>query len=111
MTERQTIMPRARRFPWWVYWVLLALILVLMLAPVASITAAGMIADSAGCRLDEGSPHPCLVNGVDRGETVYTLAMLGWLMLLTVPVGAIALIVWGIVLALHRGAWGRRGSA
>ncbi len=110
MTDTAPVAAR-RPFPWWVYWLLLALILVFMLAPVASVTIAGIVAGGAGCALDEGSVHPCLVNGVDMGETLYTLGVLGWLMLLTLPIGVIALAAWGIVLAIHRSAWGRRGRA
>ena len=37
--------------------------------------------------------HPCLFHGVDLGETLYDMAVVGWFALGTLPVGAIALAV------------------
>ena len=95
------------RFPWWVYWTALAFIVLFTLWPVASIFATAMIAEANGCRVDEGSVHPCMVMGSDWGETLYTMGVLGWLMLVTVPFGLGALIVWLIVLPIHHAAWAR----
>lgn len=97
----------ARRFTWWIYWLPLALILIFALWPVASVATAGWIAEVNGCIVDEGSIHPCIVNGADWGDTLYTLGVLGWFMLATVPMGGIALFVWLFVLIIHRVAFGR----
>lgn len=72
----------------------LLLILALALSPVLSVMTASAIASLAGCRLDEGSVHPCMVAGFDMGETLYTLFVLGWLGLVTLPLGAVALLGW-----------------
>jgi hypothetical protein len=39
---------------------------------------------------------------------LYTLGVLGWLMLVTLPAGLLALLIWFIVLILHRASWRRR---
>jgi len=96
-----------RRFPWWVYWLALAFIVVFALLPVASVATAGWIAEASGCMLDEGSIHPCIINGVDWGPDLYTFGVLGWLMLATLPLGGGAFLVWLLVLVIHRIAFGR----
>ncbi len=80
--------------------VILLLILGWMLWPVASIMIAGSIAEANGCQLDEGSIHPCIVNGTDMGEQLYSMGVMGWFMLVTIPTGVIALAVYGAVLLI-----------
>ena len=77
-------------------------------APVGSVVACGLIANAHGCRVDEGSVHPCVIGGKDYGQLLYTLGVMGWLMLITLPAGASAFATWLIVLVLHRSAWRRR---
>jgi len=77
-------------------------------APVGSVVACGLIANAHGCRVDEGSVHPCVIGGKDYGQLLYTLGVMGWLMLITLPAGALAFATWLIVLVLHRSAWRRR---
>ena len=98
---------RPARFPWWVYWLLLALILAFALAPVISVFVAGWIAETNGCMLNEGDINPCMVGGSDLGPTLYTLFVLGWFALATLPLGGGALIVFLVILIIHRIAWGR----
>jgi hypothetical protein len=108
VSEAQPARPRARRFPWAVYWLVFAILVVLTIWPVISVLVASSIAEANGCALDEGSVHPCLVDGADWGEALYTMAVLGWLMLATLPLGGGALLVWLIILIIHRIAWRRR---
>lgn len=96
------------RFPMGVYWVALAVIVLLAALPVISVVIAGTIADANGCRVDEGSVHPCLVGGTDLGELLYTLGVLGWLMLLSIPAGIAAIGVWAVILLAHRSSWKRK---
>ena len=63
------------------------LILFVACLPLLSVAIAGEIANANNCPLDEGSVHPCIVNGRDMGETLYTMGMMGWFMLVTIPVG------------------------
>ena len=102
---------RAARFPWWVYGLLLAVILLFALAPVISVFVASWLAEANGCVLNEGDSHPCLIGGADWGGTLYTLFVLGWFALATLPLGGGALIVWLTILIIHRIAWGRMQKA
>ena len=96
---------RSRKFPWLVYWIALFLIAAFALAPIGSVIACSVIANANGCRVDEGSVHPCVIHGKDYGELLYTLGVLGWFMLLTIPAGALAFFAWLIILLLHRSAF------
>ncbi len=97
-----------KRFPWIPYWIFLGLILLVALAPVGSVVTCGIIANAHGCRVDEGSVHPCIINGHDYGQLLYTLGVLGWLMLVTLPLGAFGLVLWVLVLVFHRIIWQKR---
>lgn len=81
---------------------LLILILLLILAwtiwPVVLVSVAGSIASANGCELDEGSVHPCIVNGRDMGEQLYGMGVMGWFMLVTLPTGLLALAAYGVIL-------------
>ena len=104
-------LPVRKRFPWIFYWIVLALIVLFALAPMGSVVACGLIADANGCKVDEGSVHPCIINGQDYGHLLYTLGVLGWLMLVTIPGGLVAFVTWLIVLILHRESWRKRFGA
>ena len=100
--------PIRKHFPWIAYWLALGLIILIALAPAGSVAACGLIANANGCKVDEGSVHPCIINGQDYGHLVYTLGILGWLMLVTLPGGLFAFVIWLIILMLHREAWRKR---
>ena len=71
--------------------------------PLMSVVIAGTVASWNGCTLHEGFVNPCVVNGRDIGETLYAMGVMGWFMLATLPLGAIAFVVWTLVwLWLHR---------
>jgi hypothetical protein len=75
-------------------------------APLLSVIWAEAFARRHGCTLHEGFTNPCVVNGHDWGDTLYTAFVAGWLMLLTLPVGAALLLVLIITGGLHM--WRRR---
>jgi hypothetical protein len=104
-------LPRQKRFPWIVYWIVLALIILVGLAPIGSVMACAVIANAHGCKVDEGSVHPCIVNGHDYGHLLYTLGVMGWLMLLTIPAGLFAFAIWLVLLIWHRASWRKRFAA
>ena len=101
-------LPCRKRFPWITYSIILLLIVLVALAPIGSVVACSLIANRYGCHVDEGSVHPCLVDGKDYGPLLYQLGVMGWLMLLTLPAGAIAFCLWLIILFLHHKAWRKR---
>lgn len=73
---------------------LIGLVVVLALSPVFSVIIAGMIASAYGCTLHEGFANPCIISGVDWGETLYAMAVIGWLALATLPIAALLVVVW-----------------
>jgi hypothetical protein len=86
--------------------ILLILVLLLILAwtvwPIVLVSVAGAIASANGCELNEGSVHPCVVNGRDMGEQLYGMGVMGWFMLVTIPTGLLALAAYGAILLV---AW------
>jgi hypothetical protein len=104
-------LPEPKRFPWIIYGIILGLIAVFALAPIGSVLACGWIANTHGCRVDEGSIHPCIIDGKDYGHLLYTLGVMGWLMLVTLPAGALAFGIWVVVLVLHRVRWRKMSMA
>ena len=103
--------PRPKRFPWIPYGIVLFLIVLFAFAPIGSVMLCSVIANANGCKVDEGSVHPCIINGQDYGHLLYTLGVLGWLMLVTLPGGVFAFVIWLIILILHREAWRKRVAA
>lgn len=97
-----------KRFPWIIYSILLVLIMIFALAPVGSVVICSVLASQYGCHVDEGSVHPCLANGKDIGPLLYQLGVLGWLMLVTLPAGAVAFLVWLVILLVHLSSWRKR---
>jgi hypothetical protein len=81
-----------RRYHKWFGLVALLIILV-ALAPMLVSMGAGLYAEHHGCILHEGAISPCVVGNVDVGKTLYSLGMLGWLGIVTLPIGAVALLV------------------
>jgi predicted permease len=67
-----------------------AVIVLVAAAPMISVLISGVIAAALGCPLDEGSPHPCPFMGVDLSEILYSMDVVGWLGLVTLPLGAVA---------------------
>jgi hypothetical protein len=75
----------------------LVLIVVIGALPLISALAASTLAGALGCELNEGSIHPCLLGGTDVGGMLYTMFVLHWFGLMTLPLGGMALVVWLIV--------------
>src|ERR1051326_8165987 len=100
-----------KRFPWIWYLVALFVIVAFAFAPIGSVILCGAIANAYGCKVDEGSVRPCIINGHDYGELLYSLGVMGWLMLVSLPAGFFAFLGWLIFLLLHRAAWRKRVSA
>src|SRR6266478_866651 len=74
-----------KQFPWILYGIALVLIAAFAFAPVGSVMLCAWIANAYGCKVDEGSVHPCIINGHDYGELLYDLGVMGWFMLVTIP--------------------------
>ena len=70
--------------------------------PVLSVLAASLIASWNGCRLHEGFANRCVVYGTDMGGLLYSMGVLGWFMLMTLPIGAMSLIAWTVIWLIMR---------
>jgi hypothetical protein len=97
-----------------IHTLIILFILLIGASPLISALVAGTIAEANGCQLDEGSIHPCVINGTDQGETLYTFGMLGWFAIGTIPlalgVAAIYLVIV-IIVAIIQATRRRRAAA
>ncbi len=84
------IAARRRGFPWLRYLLGFLAIFAFMIAPIVVAVGSGNFAAAHGCQVDEGSVHPCVIGGTDYGKTFYSLGVVGWLMLVTFPLGLVA---------------------
>jgi hypothetical protein len=66
------------------------------LLPILCVLVASAVASACGCTVDEGAVHPCFVFNIDIGTLLYTLGVMGWLGLVTLPTGAIAFVLYTI---------------
>src|SRR5438067_6230163 len=101
---------KPKRFPWLWYLLALLAIVAFAFAPIGSVMVCTVIANANGCKVDEGSADPCIINGHDYGELLYDLGVMGWFMLVTIPGGLVAFASWLILLILHRVAWQKRSA-
>ncbi|MCB9818935.1 hypothetical protein H6788_02020 [Candidatus Nomurabacteria bacterium] len=61
--------------------------------PIISLLTALTVANLGGCALDESSAHPCIIGGIDWGELLSIMGIMGWLALFTVPVGGLVTLI------------------
>lgn len=73
-------------------------------SPILVTALASLVANAAGCELNEGQVHACIIVGRDYGDLLYRMGLFGWVMLFTIPVGEVALAIFGIAL-LARFLW------
>ena len=78
----------------------LAAILLFGALPILTLLIAVLFASAFGCDLNEGMVNPCVVLGVDFGGLLYPMAVGGWFAMFTIPLAALALIVWLIALVV-----------
>ena len=74
--------------------------IVLGISPLALAFLASSFASLNNCQLHEGFANPCHVLGIDIGGFLYSLFVLGWFTLLSIPLGAVGLlisVVWFLV--------------
>jgi hypothetical protein len=77
-------------------------IVFLALAPLLVTFIAGSTAHAFGCQVDEAPDHACRILGLDLGSFLSSLAILGWLAIVTIPVGAILLLSVSIFFAARK---------
>ena len=52
------------------------------------------VAAATGCRVDEGSVHPCIVAGHDIGDALYAGLMMVWAIVLAFPFMIGTVVLW-----------------
>ena len=62
-------------------------------------------------KLTKAQCIPASSTAIDYGELLYSLGVMGWLMLVSIPGGLFAFVGWLIFLTLYRGSWRKRASA
>jgi hypothetical protein len=75
-------------------------ILFLGISPFIVTSIAGAIADANGCTLHEGFVNPCIINGEDWGQDLYTYGMLGWLAIGTIPIALAVALIYLLVVVI-----------
>lgn len=85
----------------------LAVIALVAFFPLLMMFTAAWIASLAGCNLDEGSAHMCVIFGSDKGEMLYNMFAGGWMTILTLPLGAALFLLW-LLATVGRILWRRR---
>jgi hypothetical protein len=83
------------------YGAALVLIILLAFAPFGLAILGSVVANRAGCTLNEAGAHSCIIHGHDYGETLYTMGMSLWMIIFTIPVVEFACLLWAVVLAIH----------
>ena len=70
--------------------------------PLLGVLFAAIVSAVCGCSINEGSPTPCFVFGIDIGRPLYILGVMGWLSIVTLPTGALALLICLAFLMIER---------
>jgi ABC-type Fe3+ transport system permease subunit len=83
-----------------IHTLVIVLILLLGASPLLSALIAGTIAEANGCTLHEGFVNPCVINGTDWGETLYTMGVLAWLSLATIPIALMAALLYLVIVII-----------
>lgn len=80
---------------------ILILILLWIAWPVILAAIAGSIATANGCELNETVINSCVVDGREMGEMLYSMGVMGRFMLVTIPTGLLALLVFLLILLIE----------
>lgn len=70
--------------------------------PLLGVLFAAIVSAVCGCSINEGSATPCFVFGFDIGKPLYILGVMGWLSIVTLPTGALALLIYLAFLMIER---------
>lgn len=74
--------------------VIFVAIVLYTIAPVISVLIAGTVAHACGCQLNEGNVNPCKLFGIEIGELLTAMGVAGWLFLMTLPTGVLAMVAF-----------------
>jgi len=88
--------------PWLRHGLVLGGIGLLGISPILLSLPASFLPQASGCRLGEGSVHPCVWGGRDFGSLLYNLSVSFWLLFFTGPLGVLATGVYLLVGLIRR---------
>ncbi|WP_312794716.1 hypothetical protein [Tianweitania sp.] len=71
-------------------------ILLFAAGPLLATLLAAAVAMPLGCEINEAGTAPCVIAGVDFGVPLTVLALMGFFLIYTVPLGLIFLLIWCI---------------
>jgi hypothetical protein len=91
-----------------IYWQLLGVIAFFSLAPWVIVYIAAVVADLNGCTISATEVLPCMIWGVDRGETIFGLASFADFAYISLSVGSMLLLTWIAILWVSYAAWRRK---
>ncbi len=80
--------------------IVVAVIVLIGIAPVLSVVIASTVASANGCELHEGFANPCVIGGIDFGDTLYAMGVTGWLALVTLPLAALLGVAYVVFVAI-----------
>ena len=71
-------------------------IVLLACSPIIIAVLAGFFGSCLGCNINEAGTDDCIRLGIPFGTIFSMFLVLGWFALLTIPIGAIAIVGWTI---------------
>jgi hypothetical protein len=86
----------------WIHVVVLAVLLIVAVGPWVLTFVADQILNSNGCSFDESFVQPCVIGGQDRGQLLHSWGNMGYVGIITCPVGFILIALYLIGLGI---AW------
>lgn len=93
----------AQRIAIWILCLFVFLVVFTILLPLALSVGAGELASAAGCTLNEGQEHSCVIWGYDIGSLLLSIFSLGWvavtgigMLLMAAPFVGVAILVLSI---------------
>ena len=85
---------------WQVHAMVIAVIVCIGMAPILSVVIASAVTSANGCELHEGFANPCVIGGIDFGDTLYAMGVAGWLALVSLPLAALLGLAYVVVVAI-----------
>ena len=70
--------------------------------PIVCALIATVVSALCGCTVNEAASTPCVVFGVDIGNALHTLGVMGWLGVVTLPTGGAAFALYTILILAQR---------
>lgn len=80
----------------------ITIILFLALSPLVPVILASIGGLCLSCQVNEAGSNNCIRWGIDFGETLSTMMMMGWLLIYTIPLGGISLLICQIYIDRKR---------